>query len=122
MAYDTTNIFARILRGEIPCKKIFENTVALAFEDIAPSAPTHILVIPKGPYTSFDDFVTLASADFIKDFFKTIQEVAGQMGLAEGGYRLITNHGPHAQQSVPHFHVHIVGGAPLGPLLALPGE
>jgi histidine triad (HIT) family protein len=117
MAYDSTNIFARILRGEVPCRKVYEDDTTLAFHDINPLAPTHILVIPKGPYVSMDDFTAQASAEEIAGFFRAVGEVARRAGVAEGGYRLLANHGAHANQEVPHFHVHVFGGAPLGPML-----
>jgi diadenosine tetraphosphate (Ap4A) HIT family hydrolase len=117
MPYDAQNIFAKILRGEIPCKKVYEDDFALAFEDIQPAAPVHVLVIPKGDYASFDDFAARAPAEAMKEFFAAVQKIAAQLGLPENGYRLITNHGPDASQSVPHFHVHILGGRPLGHLL-----
>ena len=117
MAYDKSNIFARILRGEIPCRKVHEDEHALAFEDINPQAPTHILVIPKGEYVSFADFATKAPAETVAAFFKTVAEIAAGAGLVEPGYRLLANHGPHAHQEVPHFHVHLFGGRPLGPML-----
>ena len=118
MSYDKGNIFAKILKGEIPCKKIYEDEYALAFEDIAPAAPVHILVVPKGEYKSFNDFATLASAETVKGFFTSVQKVAEQLDLIENGYRLITNHGADASQTVHHFHVHILGGRSLGGLLA----
>ncbi len=117
MSYDSNNIFAKILRGEIPCKKIYEDQHAIAFEDIAPAAPIHVLVIPKGAYISFNDFVTNASAQEIAGFFASVQKVAAQLELHENGYRIISNHGADASQSVPHFHVHILGGRALGALL-----
>lgn len=117
MTYDSNNVFAKILRGEIPCRKVHENEFVLAFEDIAPAAPVHVLVIPKGEYESFNDFSARASMEEVKGFFASVQTIAAKLGLAEGGYRLITNHGPDAAQSVPHFHVHILGGRSLGPLL-----
>lgn len=116
MAYDANNIFARILRGELPCKKIYEDEFALAFEDIKPEAPKHVLVVPKGEYASFHDFA-LAPAAEVKGFFAAVQKTAEKIGLEESGYRLISNHGRDAAQAVPHFHVHILGGRPLGPLL-----
>lgn len=118
--YDDTNIFARILRGEIPCDNVFEDEHLLAFRDIAPAAPVHVLVIPKGEYVSFDDFAARADAATIAHFFKSIQEIAQRLGVAESGYRLLSNHGSDASQSVPHFHVHILAGRPLGGLL--PGD
>ena len=117
MAYDPGNVFAKILRGEIPCRKVYESEHALAFHDINPLAPTHILVIPKGAYVSIDDFTAGASDEEVADFFKTVGGVARQQGLADPGYRILANHGEHANQEVPHFHVHIFGGAPLGPML-----
>jgi histidine triad (HIT) family protein len=101
----------------VPCRKVYEDDTALAFHDINPLAPTHILVIPKGPYVSMDDFTAQASAEEIAGFFRAVGEVARRAGVAEGGYRLLANHGAHANQEVPHFHVHVFGGAPLGPML-----
>ena len=118
MAYDSNNIFAKIIRGEIPSKKIYEDADTLAFHDISQAAPIHVLVIPKGEYTSFDDFAITANAEKIGNFWKAVQKIAGDIGAVEGGYRLITNHGRNASQSVPHFHVHILGGKPLGALIA----
>ncbi len=118
MAYDKNNIFAKVLRGEIPCRKIYEDSFALAFEDIAPAAPVHVLVVPKGEYISFDDFSVKAPAAQVAGFFATVRNVAEQLGLHEKGYRIISNHGKDAGQLVPHFHVHILGGKPLGKLLA----
>lgn len=118
MSYDPQNIFARILRGEIPCNKAFEDDHVLAFHDINPQAPTHILVIPKAAYVSFDDFSAKASADEIAAFTRAVGQIARDAGLAEPGYRLLANIGPDSHQEVPHFHVHICGGRPLGPLLA----
>lgn len=116
MAYDTHNIFAKILRGEVPAEKIYEDDLAIAFNDVAPAAPVHVLVVPKGEYVSFDDFATKAGMGKVAGFFATVQKVAAQLGVDQSGYRLITNHGADASQTVPHFHVHILGGAPLGPL------
>src|SRR5690349_13825251 len=110
MAYDSGNIFAKILRGEIPCKKVHEDEFALAFEDIAPAAPVHVLVVPKGEYISFNDFSARASKEEVKGFFSSVQTVAEKLGLVENGYRLISNHGPDASQTVHHFHVHVLGG------------
>ena len=117
MTYDPENIFAKILRGEIPGQPVYEDDDVLAFPDIAPAAPVHILVIPKGDYTSFDDFVQQAGTDRIARFFQAVHRIAGKQGLKNNGYRLITNHGPDASQTVPHFHIHILGGRPLGDLL-----
>lgn len=116
--YDSNNIFARILRGEIPCKKILETEHCLAFHDIAPKTPVHALVIPKGAYVDISDFAARATAAEMQDFFKTIGEVAKQTGLAAGGYRAISNCGINGGQEVPHLHVHLLGGGPVGPLVA----
>ena len=115
--YDDTNIFARILRGEIPCKKVFESDFAIAFHDINPQAPVHVLVIPKGRYVSFADFSAKASDAEQAGFVRAVGEVARQLGLDEPGYRIISNMGPHSHQEVPHLHVHILAGRPLGGLL-----
>ncbi len=120
MPYDTNNIFAKIIRGEIPCDKVYEDETTFAFRDIAPAAPTHVLVLPKGEYVSFDDFTRHATPEQIAAFFTAIQKVTAQLGVIESGYRLIGNHGPDASQSVPHFHVHILAGRALGALL--PGD
>lgn len=121
-AYDPNNIFARILRGEIPCRKVYEDEHALAFHDIHPQAPTHVLVIPKGAYVSFDDFSRQASAAEIVGFTRAVGTVASQLGLApageSGGYRLLANTGANGGQEVPHFHVHVFGGRPLGRMIA----
>lgn len=118
--YDPDNIFAKILKGEIPCDEVYSDDEILAFRDISPAAPVHILVVPRNEYTSFNDFVETAGRDEITHFFSTVQHIAEQAGLVSTGYRLITNHGENASQSVPHFHVHILGGKPLGGLL--PGD
>ena len=115
--YDDGNIFARILRGEIPATKVHENEHALAFLDINPQAPTHILVIPKGPYVSWDDFSARASDAEIAGFVRAVGEVARAQGLVPPGYRLLANIGQHGHQEVPHLHVHIFAGRPLGPML-----
>jgi len=117
-AYDEENIFARILRGELPCKKVFEDDHVLAFHDINPAAPTHILVIPKGPYVSWDDFSARASDAEIGAFVRAVGKIARDEGLVAPGYRLLANTGPDAGQEVPHLHVHIFGGRPLGPMLS----
>jgi histidine triad (HIT) family protein len=117
MTYDKNNIFAKILRGEIPCNKAYEDEYVLAFHDIAPSAPVHVLVVPKGEYVSFDDFCTKAAPDFIAGFWLSVGKVAATLGVDNTGYRLISNHKAEAGQSVFHFHVHILGGAPFGGLL-----
>lgn len=118
MMYDSSNIFAKILRGEIPAKKVFEDDDVLAFHDIAAAAPVHVLVVPKGEYVSFHDFMAKACAEEVAGFFSRVRSVAEKLGLAQDGYRLITNHGFNGSQSVPHFHVHILGGKQLGGLLA----
>lgn len=115
--YDANNIFARIVRGEIPANKVYEDEAVLAFHDITPAAPVHVLVIPKGEYISFHDFLAKAGADEVAAFFARVQKVAESLNLPQDGYRLITNHGKNASQSVPHFHVHILGGRPLGGLV-----
>jgi histidine triad (HIT) family protein len=116
--YDDSNIFARILRGELPCSKVYEDEHALAFHDINPQAPVHILVIPKGAYVSWDDFSDRASAEELAGFVRAVGKVARDMGLVGRGYRLLSNIGRLAGQEVPHLHVHIFGGQPLGPMLA----
>lgn len=116
--YDDNNIFARILRGEIPARTLFENEYALAFYDIAPQAPVHVLVIPKGRYVSLTDFSAEAPAELQVGFWRAVGEAARQLNLDEPGYRIIANAGPHGHQEVPHLHVHILGGQPLGPMLA----
>lgn len=116
--YDDQNIFARILRGDIPAKTVFEDAHALAFHDINPQAPTHILVIPKGAYVSWDDFSARASDAEIAGFVRAVGEVARAAGLVAPGYRLLANTGGHAHQEVPHLHVHLFAGQPLGPMLA----
>ncbi len=118
MSYDRDNIFAKILRGDIPANTAYEDDAVLAFHDITPAAPVHVLVIPKGEYVSFDDFMQQAGAEKVAAFFTTVQQVAARLGVDRTGYRLITNHGADASQSVPHFHVHILGGRALGELLA----
>ena len=115
--YDDNNIFARILRGEIPSKKVYEDEHALAFHDINPLAPTHILVIPKGSYVSWDDFSGRASDSEIAGFVRAVGKVAREAGLVADGYRLLANTGLNSGQEVPHLHVHIFGGRPLGPML-----
>ena len=115
--YDADNVFARILRGEIPCRRVFEDEHALAFHDVAPQAPVHVLVIPKRACVSFADFAAHATDHEIAGFIRAGGRVATLLGLDEPGYRLLANMGPHAGQEVPHFHVHLFGGAPLGPML-----
>jgi diadenosine tetraphosphate (Ap4A) HIT family hydrolase len=118
--YDPNNIFARILRGEIPSRKVFENEHAVAFHDIAPQAPVHVLVIPRGPYISHADFTAKADDAEIVGFFKAVGQVARELGLEAPGYRLLANMGEHAGQEVPHFHVHLLAGRPLGSMLVTP--
>ena len=117
MAYDPENVFAKILRGEIPCTRVYEDGHALAFEDINPQAPVHVLVIPKGAYVSMDDFSGAASDAEIAGFFRAVGAVARRLELANPGYRILANHGDDGMQEVPHFHVHIFGGRKLGPML-----
>jgi histidine triad (HIT) family protein len=116
--YDESNIFAKILRGEIPCRKVYEDEYALAFHDINPQAPTHILVIPKGAYVSWDDFSERAGAEEIAGFVRAVGRVAREEGLVAPGYRLLANVGRDGGQEVPHLHVHIFGGSPLGPMIS----
>ena len=116
--YDPANIFARILRGEIPSRRVYEDEWAIAFHDIAPQAPVHILVIPRGPYVSLADFLATASDAEIAGLFRAVGRVAKQEGLEQPGYRVLSNMGIHAGQEVPHLHIHLFGGAPLGPMLA----
>lgn len=121
--YDPGNIFARILRGEIPCTKVLETPHSLAFRDIAPQAPEHVLVIPKGAYVEFDDFAKNASPEEIVDYVRAIGQVCADLGLSadtagQGGFRMIANAGSDSGQEVPHLHVHLLAGRPLGPLLA----
>ena len=119
--YDPQNIFARILRGEIPNKTVLETAHTLAFHDIGPQAPVHVLVIPKGAYVTFDHFAAEASAEELVDFHRTTARVVALLGVAPGdgqsGYRTISNAGDHGHQEVPHYHMHILAGRPLGPML-----
>ena len=112
--YDDSNIFARILRGEIPSKTVYEDEWALAFHDINPQAPVHVLIIPKGKYCSFADFSAAASEAEIVGFTRAVGAVTRQLGLEAPGYRILANLGEHGGQEVPHFHVHLFGGRPLG--------
>jgi len=116
--YDDSNVFARILRGELPCKKVHEDEHSLAFHDINPLAPVHILVIPKGQYVSWDDFAERASDAEIAGFVRAVGKVAREAGMVVQGYRLLSNVGKRSGQEVPHLHVHIFGGQPLGPMLS----
>jgi histidine triad (HIT) family protein len=123
-AYDPENIFAKILRGEIPCRKVLETPHSFAFNDIAPQAPSHVLVIPRGPYVTYDHFAAEASAEEIVDFTRAVGEVSRMIGAAPGeeggGYRLISNAGENAAQEVPHLHIHVFGGAFLGRMIKVP--
>ncbi len=123
-AYDPSNIFARILRGEIPNKTVLETPHTLAFRDIAPQAPDHVLVIPKGAYATFDHFCAGATDAEIVDFHRTAAKVCEMLGASLGtggpGYRTIANAGEHGGQEVPHYHLHILAGRPLGPMLVKP--
>jgi len=120
-AYDDANIFARILRGEIPNKTVLETPHTLAFHDIRPQAPVHVLVIPKGRYVNFDHFAAEASDEELADFARTAAEVCRMAGVKPGqggqGYRTISNAGEHGVQEVPHYHLHSLGGRVLGPML-----
>ncbi len=118
MAYDDENVFAKILRGEIPCHKVYEDDHTLAFHDINPKAPIHVLVIPKGKYISMEDFSANASSDEITALIRAVGEVARQLGVAKEGYRTLVNVGTNGGQEVPHLHFHIFGGRRLGPMLA----
>ena len=118
LPYDENNIFARILRGDLPSKPVYEDEFAFAFHDINPQAPLHILVIPKGAYVSWDDFSERASDAEIAGFIRAVGKVARDHGLVAPGYRLLANVGPNSGQEVPHLHVHLFAGQPLGPMLA----
>ena len=115
--YDDDNVFAKILRGDIPCRKAFEDDWAFAFHDIAPQAPVHVLVVPKGRYCSFADFSAQASPEEIAGFTRALGQVARDLGLEALGYRIIVNMGEHSGQEVPHYHAHILAGRPLGRML-----
>ena len=121
MSYDDQNIFAKILRGEIPCDKIYEDDFVLAFEDVRPQAPSHTLIIPKGKFTDINDFGKNASDNEIVGLNRAIATVADQLGISENsggnGYRLISNAGNDSHQEVPHLHFHLLAGKPLGPML-----
>ena len=117
MPYDRNNVFARILRGEVPCRKVYEDEHVLAFHDIRPQAPTHIVVIPKGEYVSVDDFSQKASEAELVALLRAISRIAREQSVTEGGYRILANHGAAAHQDVPHFHLHLFGGRDLGPML-----
>ncbi|MBT5429058.1 MAG: histidine triad nucleotide-binding protein [Rhodospirillaceae bacterium] len=117
MLYDNENIFAKILRNEIPHKCVYEDNYALAFEDINPQAPNHVLVIPKGKYISFDDFTNLASDMEITGFFRAVGTTARKLKIDKQGYRVLSNIGKHGGQEVPHFHIHLFGGRRLGSMI-----
>lgn len=117
-AYDDNNIFAKILRGELPNDTVYEDAHVLAFNDINPQAPVHIVVIPKEKYINLEDFVANATDEEITTFYRAVGQIARDKGLDAQGYRTLTNSGAHAGQEVPHFHLHILGGRPLGPMLA----
>lgn len=121
MTYDSSNIFAKILQGDIPCRKIFEDDFVLAFHDINPKASIHALVIPKGAYMNASDFHQRAPADEIVGFYKGLETVVDLLDVRQGGYRFLSNCGNYAGQEVPHYHCHIFGGQPLGPMLGLHG-
>jgi len=114
MTYDTNNVFAKILREEIPCKKVYEDNYILAFHDIMPKAPVHILVIPKGAYTTLNDFTKRAGSEEIATLFRVLGRLARENGLDKTGYRVISNNGNDGGQEVPHFHLHLLGGRNLG--------
>ena len=122
MSYDPNNIFARILRGEIPCKKVYEDSHALAFHDINPQAKLHVLVIPKGAYVSWADVAARGSTEEIAGLVRAVGKVATQLGLDASGYRTLANHGLDSHQEVPHFHIHIFGGQPLGRMIQPPAR
>jgi len=117
MAYDKKNIFAKILRGEIPCDKVYEDEHALAFRDIKPQAPVHVLVIPKGPYINTDDFSAKASDVEIAGYIRAVGHVGRKLGIVGPGFRTLANNGPDAHQEVPHFHTHILAGRDLGHII-----
>lgn len=116
--YDDNNIFAKILRGEIPCDKVYEDDYVLAFNDIAPQAPVHILVIPKGQYVSVVDFGAKASAEEVSGFFAAVSKIAEEKGINTDGFRSIANTGAHGGQEVPHFHLHLLGGKRIGVMVS----
>jgi diadenosine tetraphosphate (Ap4A) HIT family hydrolase len=117
MAYDPDNIFAKILRGELPCKKVAESDHSLAFHDVNPKAPVHVLVVPKAGYVDYQDFMERASDPEIVDFFRLVDQVAKDMGVSDQGYRVVSNKGARAGQIIFHFHVHVFGGRPFGGLI-----
>jgi histidine triad (HIT) family protein len=118
MKYDDQNVFAKILRGEIPCTKIDEDEFCLCFVDLNPQAPVHVLVIPKGAYVDWNDFAATASSEEVTAFTRAIRRVAEKTGIIESGYRVISNIGQHGHQEVPHLHAHVLGGGPIGRLVS----
>lgn len=118
MPYDPNNVFAKILRGEIPAKKVYEDEFALAFHDINPQAPIHVLVVPKGDYVNWDEFATQAPPALVCGFLRAVALVARQLGVDGPGYRLLVNNGVDGGQEVPHLHIHLFGGRALGPMIA----
>ena len=122
MAYDPNNVFAKILRGELPCQKVYEDEHVLAFPDIRPQAPVHVLVIPKGAYESLDDFHAKASDAEQAALMRAIGKVARLSGVGNSGYRVIANTGSDGHQEVPHLHFHILGGRPMGRMVSRPSE
>lgn len=120
MPYDQGNVFAKILRGEVPCRAVYEDAWALAFHDLSPQAPVHVLVVPKGLWTSLADFTAGASSEEIAGVMRAVGMVARQLGVDDAGWRVLANCGAHAGQEVPHLHFHLVAGRPLGRMLAAP--
>jgi histidine triad (HIT) family protein len=120
--YDRNNIFARILRGEAPCTKVYEDEFALAFRNIHPRTAVHVLVIPKGEYVSSLDFAALAPPELVVGFWRAVGRTAAALGLADSGYRIVANTGPDANQVVFHFHVHVLGGEKLNSVSEAPGS
>ncbi len=118
MSYDKNNIFAKIIRGDLPAHKIYEDENILAFNDISKASPVHVLVVPKGEYVDFIDFVSRANPEIVVDFFKKISQIAKELNVVVDGFRLITNNGSNAHQTVKHFHVHLLAGKKLGPLIS----
>ncbi|MFZ9180949.1 MAG: HIT domain-containing protein [Rickettsiales bacterium] len=118
MSYDKNNIFAKIIRGDLPAQKIYEDDNVLAFNDISRASPVHVLVVPKDEYIDYNDFVTKANAEIVVDFFKKISQIAKELNIVNDGFRLITNNGSNAHQTVKHFHVHLLAGKKLGPLIS----
>ena len=116
MSYDSSNIFAKILRGEIPCSKVYEDEKVLAFNDINPKGPIHVLVVPKQSFVSLVDFCEQAPAEDVSSFFRKVTELSHELGLNDQGFRMVANVGPDSGQEVPHFHVHLIGGKRLGPM------